>query len=63
MFFDEYAMKNDLKGNTKIAYGFLMGSKSIDLSHVCHLNVYRLLLLYCCFTSSVNIYGHVRTVS
>ena len=40
MYFDKYAMENNLQNKMQITY-LLMASKSIDFDHVCHVIVYR----------------------
>ena len=40
VFFDKYAMKNNLQNKMQIIY-FLVATKNIDFDHVCHVIVYR----------------------
>ena len=40
MFFDKYAMKNNIQNKMQITY-FLMASENIDFDHIYHVTVYR----------------------
>ena len=40
MFFDKYAMKNNLQNKMQIIY-FLVATKNIEFDHMCHVIVYR----------------------